>query len=44
MHTPDGRVTFELKSRGLYYRLRTTPPARLARWATRRYRHRSEHG
>jgi peptidoglycan/xylan/chitin deacetylase (PgdA/CDA1 family) len=43
MHTPDGRVTFELKSRGVYYGLRTTPPARLARWATRRYRHRSEH-
>ena len=44
MHTPDGRVTFELKSRGVYYGLRTTPPARLARWATRGYRHRSEHG
>jgi peptidoglycan/xylan/chitin deacetylase (PgdA/CDA1 family) len=43
MHTPDGRVTFELKSRGVYYGLRTTPAARLARWATRRYRHRSEH-
>ena len=43
VHTPDGRVTFELKSRGIYYGLRTTQPARLARWATRSYRHRSEH-
>lgn len=44
LHTPDGRVTFELKSRGLYYGLRTTPPARLARWVTRGYRHRGERG
>ena len=40
LHTPDGRVTFELKSRSLYYDVRDLPPARLARWATRRYRHR----
>jgi peptidoglycan/xylan/chitin deacetylase (PgdA/CDA1 family) len=44
LHTPDGAVTFELKSRGHYYRLKNTPPARLARWATRRYRHRAERG
>jgi hypothetical protein len=42
VHTPDGPVTFELKSRGLYYRVRGAPPARVARWATRRYRHRAE--
>jgi peptidoglycan/xylan/chitin deacetylase (PgdA/CDA1 family) len=42
LHTPDGPLTFELKSRGHYYRLRNTPPARIARWATRRYRHRAE--
>jgi peptidoglycan/xylan/chitin deacetylase (PgdA/CDA1 family) len=40
LHTPDGPVTFALKSRGLFYGIRETPPARLARWATRRYRHR----
>ena len=40
LHTPDGPVTFALKSRGLYYGLKDTPPARLARWATRPYRHR----
>ena len=40
LHTPDGPVTFALKSRGLYYGIRDAPPARLARWATRRYRHR----
>jgi peptidoglycan/xylan/chitin deacetylase (PgdA/CDA1 family) len=40
--TPDGMVTFELKSRGLYYRVTDAPPARAARWATRRYRHRRE--
>jgi peptidoglycan/xylan/chitin deacetylase (PgdA/CDA1 family) len=42
LHTPDGPVTFALKSRGLYHGLRDTPPARLARWATRRHRHRAE--
>jgi peptidoglycan/xylan/chitin deacetylase (PgdA/CDA1 family) len=42
MHTPDGPLTFALKSRGLYYGVRDLPPARLARWATRRYRHRAE--
>ena len=41
-HTPDGAVTFALKSRGLYYGLRDAAPARLARWATRPFRHRSE--
>jgi peptidoglycan/xylan/chitin deacetylase (PgdA/CDA1 family) len=41
-HTPDGAVTFALKSRGLYYGLRDAPPARLSRWATRPIRHRSE--
>jgi peptidoglycan/xylan/chitin deacetylase (PgdA/CDA1 family) len=40
IHTPDGPVTFALKSRGRFYAIRETPPARLARWATRRYRHR----
>ena len=40
LHTPDGPVTFALKSRGLYYGIRDRPPARLVRWATRRYRHR----
>jgi peptidoglycan/xylan/chitin deacetylase (PgdA/CDA1 family) len=42
LHTPDGPLTFELKARGVYYGLRLTPPVRLARWATRRYRHRRE--
>lgn len=42
VHTPDGRVTFELKSRGLYHGLRSTPPGRLARRVTRPYRHRGE--
>jgi peptidoglycan/xylan/chitin deacetylase (PgdA/CDA1 family) len=42
LHTPDGPLTFALKSRGLYYGLRDVPPARLARAATRRYRHRRE--
>jgi peptidoglycan/xylan/chitin deacetylase (PgdA/CDA1 family) len=42
LHTPDGPVTFAVKSRGLYYRMRDLPPARLARWATRPYRHRGE--
>jgi peptidoglycan/xylan/chitin deacetylase (PgdA/CDA1 family) len=40
LHTPDGQVTFALKSRGLFYGIRETPPARLTRWATRRFRHR----
>ena len=44
LHTPDGWITFELKSRGVYRELRATPPGRLARWATRPYRHRSERG
>jgi peptidoglycan/xylan/chitin deacetylase (PgdA/CDA1 family) len=44
MHTPDGPVTFALKSRGLYYGLRDTAPARAARWVTRPYRHRGERG
>jgi peptidoglycan/xylan/chitin deacetylase (PgdA/CDA1 family) len=42
LHTPDGPLTFELKSRGVYWRVRETPAARLARWATRSYRHRAE--
>jgi peptidoglycan/xylan/chitin deacetylase (PgdA/CDA1 family) len=42
VHTPDGPLTFALKSRGLYYGVKELPPARLARWATRRYRHRRE--
>jgi peptidoglycan/xylan/chitin deacetylase (PgdA/CDA1 family) len=41
-HTPDGAVTFALKSRGYYYGVRELPPARLARWATRPFRHRAE--
>jgi peptidoglycan/xylan/chitin deacetylase (PgdA/CDA1 family) len=44
LHTPDGRLTFELKSRGLYHAVRETAPARVARWATRPYRHRAERG
>jgi peptidoglycan/xylan/chitin deacetylase (PgdA/CDA1 family) len=44
VHTPDGPLTFELKSRGLYYGLREALPARLARWATRGYRHRRGRG
>jgi peptidoglycan/xylan/chitin deacetylase (PgdA/CDA1 family) len=43
VHTPDGPITFELKSRDLYLRARETAPGRLVRWATRRYRHRAEH-
>lgn len=42
LHTPDGPVTFGLKSRGLYYPLRNRGPARMARWVTRPYRHRRE--
>jgi peptidoglycan/xylan/chitin deacetylase (PgdA/CDA1 family) len=42
MHTPDGAITFAFKSRGLYYGARDLPPFRLARWATRGYRHRRE--
>ncbi|HEX6651429.1 MAG TPA: polysaccharide deacetylase family protein [Thermoleophilaceae bacterium] len=42
VHTPDGRVTFELKARGVYQSARRTPPARLVRWATRGFRHRAE--
>jgi peptidoglycan/xylan/chitin deacetylase (PgdA/CDA1 family) len=36
----DGRLAFELKTRGLYYRARRSPPARLVRAATRPVRHR----
>jgi peptidoglycan/xylan/chitin deacetylase (PgdA/CDA1 family) len=43
MHTPDGPITFAFKSRGLYYGTRDLPPFRLARWATRAYRHRREY-
>jgi peptidoglycan/xylan/chitin deacetylase (PgdA/CDA1 family) len=39
---PDGPLTFPLKSRALYYRLRDLPPGRLVSWATRPYRHRRE--
>jgi hypothetical protein len=42
LHTPDGALTFALKSRGLYYGVRDLPPARLARGATRSFRHRAE--
>lgn len=42
LHTPDGPLTFALKSRGLYYGIRDLPPARLARHLTRPYRHRRE--
>jgi peptidoglycan/xylan/chitin deacetylase (PgdA/CDA1 family) len=44
IHTPDGPVTFELKSFGLYHTLKDLPPAGLARWATRFHRHRHERG
>jgi peptidoglycan/xylan/chitin deacetylase (PgdA/CDA1 family) len=37
----DGRLAFEFKMRGLYYRVRGSPPARLVRAATRPVRHRS---
>ena len=37
----DGRLAYELKTRGLYYRMRSSPPARLVRAATRPVRHRS---
>jgi peptidoglycan/xylan/chitin deacetylase (PgdA/CDA1 family) len=42
IHTPDGPLTFALKSRGLYYGIRDLPPARLVRSLTRPYRHRAE--
>jgi peptidoglycan/xylan/chitin deacetylase (PgdA/CDA1 family) len=42
VHTPDGPLTFALKSRGLYYGSRDLPPFRLVRWATRPFRHRRE--
>ena len=42
IHTPDGPVTFALKSRGVYHRVRDLPPARLARGVTRPIRHRAE--
>jgi peptidoglycan/xylan/chitin deacetylase (PgdA/CDA1 family) len=37
----DGRLTFEIKSRGAFYRLRSSPPLRALRWATRPVRHRA---
>ena len=43
-HTPDGPVTFALKSRGLYYGIRDAAPARAVRAATRPFRHRRERG
>jgi peptidoglycan/xylan/chitin deacetylase (PgdA/CDA1 family) len=42
IHTPDGRLTFAFKARGLFHATRDLPPVRLARWATRPYRHRGE--
>ena len=36
----DGRLTFELKSRGLFHRVRRSPPARIARRALRPLRYR----
>jgi peptidoglycan/xylan/chitin deacetylase (PgdA/CDA1 family) len=39
MHTPDGRITFAFKSRGLYYGTRDLAPFRLARAVTRPVRH-----
>lgn len=42
LHTPDGPITFELKSRALYWSVRETPLVRLARSTTRAYRHRRE--
>lgn len=42
IHTPDGRLTFALKSRHLYHALREYPPVRLLRTLTRGYRHRAE--
>lgn len=42
LHTPDGPLTFALKARGAYYRMRDLAPVRLARWGTRPYRHRAE--
>jgi peptidoglycan/xylan/chitin deacetylase (PgdA/CDA1 family) len=35
----DGRLVFELKSRGHFHRVRSLPPVRVARWATRRIRY-----
>ena len=42
LHTPDGPVTFALKSRGLYYGTRDMAPARALRRVTRPFRHRGE--
>jgi peptidoglycan/xylan/chitin deacetylase (PgdA/CDA1 family) len=42
LHTPDGRLTFEVKARGAYHALRETAPGRVVRWATRPYRHRAK--
>jgi peptidoglycan/xylan/chitin deacetylase (PgdA/CDA1 family) len=36
----DGRLTFELRTRGLFHTVRDSPPARVARWAMRPIRHR----
>lgn len=36
----DGRLTFELRTRGWFHRVRDTPLAQLARWALRPVRHR----
>jgi peptidoglycan/xylan/chitin deacetylase (PgdA/CDA1 family) len=42
MHTPDGPVTFALKSRDLYYGVVDLPVSRVARSLTRPFRHRAE--
>ncbi len=42
MHTPDGRVTFAIKSRDLYYGLVDKGPSRALRSLTRPWRHRRE--
>jgi peptidoglycan/xylan/chitin deacetylase (PgdA/CDA1 family) len=36
----DGRLAFELKSRGVFFTVRRLPPVRLARWALRPLRYR----
>jgi peptidoglycan/xylan/chitin deacetylase (PgdA/CDA1 family) len=35
----DGRLAFELKARGHFHRVRSLPPVKVARWATRRRRY-----
>ncbi len=42
IHTPDGRLVFELKLRGRYDRLRSVGPAPAVRALTRPWRHRAE--